>query len=68
MRSLRPLSLYTGEHRGTAHSICNLKYGIPKKVPVVSQNGSNYDYHLIIKQLSEWFEEEFNYLEKNTEK
>ena len=26
---------YTGEYRGAAHSICNLKYSVPKKIPVV---------------------------------
>ena len=36
--------LYTGEYRGTAHCICNLKYTVPKKVNIVFHNGSNYDY------------------------
>ena len=26
---------YTGEYRGAAHSICNLKYCVPKKIPIV---------------------------------
>ena len=30
---------YAGKYRGAAHSICNLKI-----------NGSNYDYHFIIKE------------------
>ena len=25
---------YTGEYRGAAHSICNLKYSVAKKVPI----------------------------------
>ena len=44
---------YTGECRGAAHSICNLKYSVPKKIPIVLHNGCNYDYHLIIKELAE---------------
>ena len=60
------MSLYTGEYRVASHSICNLKYGIPKEVSVVFRNGSNYDYHLIIKQLSKGFEGEFNYPGENT--
>ena len=40
---------YTGECRGAAHSICNLKYSEPKKILTVFYNGSNYDYHVIIK-------------------
>ena len=27
-----------GEYRGTAHSICNLKYSAPKKIPTVFHN------------------------------
>ena len=30
---------------GTVYSICNSKYSVPKKFPIVFQNGSNYEYH-----------------------
>ena len=41
---------YTGKHRGAAHNICNLRYKIPKEIPIVFHNGSHtYDYHFIIK-------------------
>ena len=43
-------SLVRGEYRGAAHSICNLKYSVRKKVPVAFRNGSNYDYYFIIKE------------------
>ena len=61
---------YTGEYRGAAHDICNLRYKIPKQIPVVFQDGSinTYDYHFIIKELVEEFEGEFECLGENTEK
>ena len=31
---------YTGECRGAAHDICNLRYKISKEIPVVFHNGS----------------------------
>ena len=40
---------YTGEYRGTVHSMCNLKYSVPKEIPVLFHNGSNYDYDFIIR-------------------
>ena len=40
---------YIGEHRRAAHSLCNLKYSVPKKIAIAFDNGSNDDYHLIIK-------------------
>ena len=43
--------------RGAAHSICNLIYKVPKKIPIVFHNGSTYDYHFIIKQLAEEFKD-----------
>ena len=42
---------YTAKYRGAAHNICNLRYKIPKEIPVVFHNGSTYDYHFIIKEL-----------------
>ena len=42
--------------------MCNLKYNIPKEIPVVFYNGSTYDYHFIIKELAEEFEGELNCL------
>ena len=44
---------YTGEYRGAARSICNLKHSVPKKIPIVFHNASNYDYPFIIKELAE---------------
>ena len=44
---------YTGKYRGAAHSICNLKYSLPKRNRIAFHNGSNYDYHFIIKELGE---------------
>ena len=73
---------YTGEYRGAALSICNLKHSVPKKIDIVHNgsnivkipvvqihNGSNYDYHhCIIKALVEEFKKQFPCLEENTEK
>lgn len=36
---------------GAAHSNCNLKYVLPKIVPIFFHNFSNYDCHLFIKEL-----------------
>ena len=44
---------YAGEYRGAPHSICNLKYSVPKKIPIVFYNGPNYDHHLLIKETAE---------------
>ena len=38
-----------------------------KKIPVAFHNGSNYDYHFIIKELAEQFKNQFTCLEENTE-
>ena len=65
---LRDLCNFTGKYRGAAHIICNLKYSIPMKILLTFHNGSNYDYHVIVKELAKEFKGEFNCLEKNTEK
>ena len=59
---------YTGKYRGAAHNICNLRYKIPKEIPIVFHNGSTYDYHFIIKELVNEFEGNFECLGENTEK
>ena len=50
-RQVRDYCHYTGEYRGAACSIYNLKYSVPKKTAIVFHNESNYDYHFIIKEL-----------------
>ena len=59
---------YTGKYRGAAHNICNLRYRIPKEIPIVFHNGSTYDYHFIIKELVKEFDGNFECLGENTEK
>ena len=48
--------------------ICNLRYKIPKEIPIAFYNGSTYDYHFIIKELVKEFEGNFECLGENTEK
>ena len=59
---------YTEKYSGASYSICNLKYNVPKKIPIVFHNGSNYDYHLITKESAEEFQKQFTCLGQNTEK
>ena len=59
---------YTGEFRGAPHSKCNLRYKVPKEIPIVFHDGSTYDHHFIIKKLVEEFEGDFECLGENTEK
>ena len=54
-RKVRDHCQYTGEYRAAAHSICNLKYSVPKNIPKGFHNRSNYDYYFIIKELAEEF-------------
>ena len=46
---------YTGEYRGVARSICNLKYSIPKEISMISCNRSNFEYHFILEELAKEF-------------
>ena len=68
-RKVRDHCHYMGKFRGAAHSICNLRYKIPREIPVKFHNGSGYDYHHIIKELAEEFKgKDFECLAENTEK
>ena len=59
---------YAGEHRGAAHSICNSKCSVPKKISTVFHYVSNYNYHFNIKKLAEEFKKQFACLGGNTKK
>ena len=38
---------YTRKFRGAAHSTCNLRWNVPKKIPIIIHNRSTYDDHFI---------------------
>ena len=59
---------FTGEYRGAMHSICNLKYSVSKTIRIAFHNGSNYDYHFIIKKSVEELKIQFTCLGKKTVK
>ena len=67
-RKVRDHFHYTGKYRGGAHSSCNLRYKIPKEIPVIFHNGSTYDYHFIIKKLAKEFKGNFECLRESTGK
>ena len=52
-RKVRDHCHYTREYRGAARSISNSKYSVPKKIPIVFHNGSNNDYHFVIKEFDD---------------
>ena len=41
---------------------------MPNEIPVIFDNGSNYDYHFMIKELANEFDGKFECLGENTEK
>ena len=70
-RKVRDHCNFTGKYRGAAHklhSICNLRFNVSNEIPAVFHNGSNYDYHFIIKKLADEFKGQFECLKENTEK
>ena len=54
-KKYRKVRDYAEQYRGAVQSICNLKCSVPKECLIVFHNGSNYDYHFIIKELREKF-------------
>ena len=66
-RKVRDHCHYAGRYRGAAHSICNLKYSVPRKILIIFRNGSHYDCHFITKELAEDFKKQFACLRENAE-
>ena len=58
---------YIGKFREAAHSICNLRYKVPKEIPIVAHNAA-YDHHFIIKQFAEEFKGQFECIGENNER
>ena len=67
-RKIRDHDHYTGKFRGAAHNKCNLDYSVSNEIPVVFYNGSNYDYHFIIRELAKNMDGDMDCLGENTEK
>ena len=44
--------------------MCNLRFNVSNEIPVVFQNGSNYHYHFIIKELAKGLTDNLNVLGK----
>ena len=59
---------HTEEYRDATRSIWNLKCSVPKTIPITFHNGSNYHYHLVIKELAEKIEKQITCLGKNADK
>ena len=67
-KKVRDYCHYTRKLIGAAHNKCNLRFNVPKKIPIVFYNDSSYDYHSVIKKLAEEFKGEFECFGENTEK
>ena len=59
---------YTGKYRGAAHSLSNRRHQEQRDMPLIIHNGSNYDFHLLIKDLAKEFKSDINCIGENTEK
>ena len=55
-KKVRDHDLYTGEYKGAAHSLCNLRYSEQRNLTTGMHNGSNYDFHLITKEIAKEFD------------
>ena len=58
----------TGKYRGAAHSQCNLKLKIPKKLPIIFHNLEGYDGHIIFKELNNFDDIDIQVIPKTSEK
>ena len=58
----------TGKYRGAAHSQCNLKLKIAKKIPIIFHNLEGYDEHIIFKELNNFDNIDIQVIPKTSEK
>lgn len=57
----------TGKYRGSAHQVCNLKYRLSFKLPVIFHNLRGYDSHFIMQEIGK-FNLNVNVIPDNMEK
>ena len=67
-RKVRDHDHYTGKYRGAAHTICNLRYTTQVDIPVFFDNGTNYDFNLIMTELAKEFRSEMKCIPLNINK
>jgi len=58
----------TGKFRGAAHNSCNLRYRVPKKIPVLFHNLTNYDAHLLMQEVGPDTADKISCIAENFEK
>ena len=59
---------YNGEYKGAAHSVCNLKYSMPKEMIAIFHNGSSCDFYFIRKEVAGELERQLTCLGQNNTK
>ena len=59
---------YTGKFRGAAHSVSNLRHSTQIGIPVFFDNGTNYDFNLLIEEFANEYKSGINCIPLNTNK
>ena len=60
---------YVGLYRGPAHRTCNLRYKIPRCIPIAFRNLSGYNAHLFIRELGiKFYSGSIGVIDENKEK
>ena len=67
-KKVRDHCRYTGKYRGSAHSLYNLSLSEQRDIPIILHNGSNYNFHLLMKDLAKENLKDIRCLGENTEK
>lgn len=48
LRKVRNHCHFSSKYYRATHSICNIRYSVPREIPVGFQNESNYDFSIMI--------------------
>lgn len=71
LKKVRDHCHITGNYRGAAHSLCNLKYRVPRDLPIIFHNLKGYDSHIIFNNIGEYAKKnnfEISVIPNNSEK